>query len=200
MDSFIDDYESAEPISLWRQNHGNWLLGLVAVIGVIGSLILAFRGGDSDSSIDTTASNIDGESQDGIEVDAQSKDGPLATILVKGANSDEGQIMLAIYDAIDRFNDPSQAVLKAPRPIKDGNATWVISAQKLPQQFAIAAFHDENGDGVLNRSVFGIPMEPYGFSNQAKGKFGPPSFEQAVLSRSQKDESIEVFLGATSTQ
>ncbi len=43
MDSFTDDYEPPKPISIWRENHGNWLLGLLAVIVAVGSLVLAFN-------------------------------------------------------------------------------------------------------------------------------------------------------------
>ena len=31
----------------------------------------------------------------------------------------------------------------------------------------------------LDTNFFGIPKEQFGFSNNAKGRFGPPSFESA---------------------
>jgi len=44
---------------------------------------------------------------------------------------------------------------------------------------AIKAFHDVNDNGELDTNWMGIPTEPYGFSNDAMGTFGPPSFQDA---------------------
>ena len=57
-----------------------------------------------------------------------------------------------------------------------------VTLNELPEgALAISAFHDTNGNGKLDRNAIGIPTEPYGFSNNATGQFGPPRFEQAVL-------------------
>ncbi|MCH9852515.1 MAG: DUF2141 domain-containing protein [Alphaproteobacteria bacterium] len=45
--------------------------------------------------------------------------------------------------------------------------------------YAISAFHDLNDDGELNRNLVGLPTEPYGFSNDARGTFGPAKFADA---------------------
>ncbi|MFX8281946.1 DUF2141 domain-containing protein, partial [Acinetobacter baumannii] len=42
-------------------------------------------------------------------------------------------------------------------------------------------FQDANGNGRLDMNAMGMPVEPFGFSNDAVGNFGPPRFEQAVL-------------------
>ncbi len=47
--------------------------------------------------------------------------------------------------------------------------------------FAIAVFHDEDLDQELDRNFLGIPREDYGFSRDARGRFGPPSFDDARL-------------------
>jgi uncharacterized protein (DUF2141 family) len=46
---------------------------------------------------------------------------------------------------------------------------------------AICAYHDKNDNGRLDKNVFGIPTERYGFSNDPKRGFGPPTFEQASV-------------------
>jgi uncharacterized protein (DUF2141 family) len=48
-----------------------------------------------------------------------------------------------------------------------------------PGTYAVACFHDENGNGVLDAGVFGIPKEGVVASNHAKGFLGPPSCEAA---------------------
>jgi uncharacterized protein (DUF2141 family) len=48
-----------------------------------------------------------------------------------------------------------------------------------PGTYALAVIHDENRNGQLDTNRFGIPKEDYGFSNDAKGFFGAPSFSAA---------------------
>jgi uncharacterized protein (DUF2141 family) len=60
--------------------------------------------------------------------------------------------------------------------------------------YAIAVFQDLNEDGILNKGAFGVPNEPYGFSNNARGQFGPPSFEAAAFRCSHQNAVMEVAL------
>lgn len=57
-----------------------------------------------------------------------------------------------------------------------------FSIKHLPEgKYALSAFLDENDDGELSTNFFGVPDEPFGFSNNARGSFGPPDFEQAAF-------------------
>ena len=49
-----------------------------------------------------------------------------------------------------------------------------------PGSYAIAVFHDVNGNGRLDRNFIGFPSEPYGFSNDV-GRRGPPNFDAARI-------------------
>jgi uncharacterized protein (DUF2141 family) len=58
------------------------------------------------------------------------------------------------------------------------NSSVSIVFKDIPTgKFAIAVFQDVNSDGILNLNFLGIPKEPYGFSTNKFGKFGPPDFE-----------------------
>lgn len=48
-----------------------------------------------------------------------------------------------------------------------------------PGKYALAVIHDENMNGKLDSNLLGMPTEGYGFSNDAKGVLGPPSFTAA---------------------
>jgi uncharacterized protein (DUF2141 family) len=50
-----------------------------------------------------------------------------------------------------------------------------------PGRYAIIAFHDENDNGRLDESPWGVPTEAYGFSNDAQGFLTAPSFEAASV-------------------
>ena len=57
-----------------------------------------------------------------------------------------------------------------------------VMLKDLPDgPLAISLFQDANANGRLDMNAMGMPMEPYGFSNNAASSFGPPTFEQAVV-------------------
>jgi len=52
----------------------------------------------------------------------------------------------------------------------------------LPEgQYALAIYHDENGNDELDTNWLGIPKEPIGFSNSKMRTFGPPGFEDCAF-------------------
>lgn len=54
-----------------------------------------------------------------------------------------------------------------------------IPCQGLPAgTYAISLFQDENGNGILDTAVLGIPTEKYGFNNDVRGVMGPPSYDK----------------------
>ena len=48
-----------------------------------------------------------------------------------------------------------------------------------PGVYALSVVHDENSNGKLETSFIGILKEGVGSSNNARGRFGPPSFSDA---------------------
>jgi len=48
-------------------------------------------------------------------------------------------------------------------------------------RYAVAVYQDENRNGKLDKNFLGMPTEPYGFSNDARGSMGPPSFDAAAV-------------------
>lgn len=62
--------------------------------------------------------------------------------------------------------------------VTDSQMTTVFS--DLPDgDYAMAIFQDLNNNQELDKKKFGIPAEPFAFSNGALRKFSPPYFEQA---------------------
>ena len=50
-----------------------------------------------------------------------------------------------------------------------------------PGRYAVALLHDENGNGKADRAAMMIPKEGFGFSRDAKVRFGPPKFGEAAF-------------------
>ncbi|MBO1905979.1 DUF2141 domain-containing protein [Microvirga sp. 3-52] len=98
------------------------------------------------------------------------------TIRAQGVQADRNMVYAGICDT--SFDE-------ATCPYKDrGQATAGTVELRIrnvkPGTYAIAVFHDVNGNGKLDRSFIGLPNEPYGFSNDV-GRRGPPNFEAARI-------------------
>jgi uncharacterized protein (DUF2141 family) len=92
-------------------------------------------------------------------------------IEISGIKNNTGKIMLQLMG-------PDQKVLaQIMSEIKDKKCDISIYNLK-PGKYAIRYFHDENLNGIMETNIFGKPTEGYGFSNNAKGMFGPPPFEK----------------------
>ena len=100
-------------------------------------------------------------------------------VTVRGARSDSGAVLISLFPPMNDFpGDGRRAVANVSARIVNGTATVVIPGVQ-PGGYAIAAAHDENGNGKLDTGLFGIPQEGYAFSNDATGTLGPPSFTAA---------------------
>lgn len=102
------------------------------------------------------------------------------TITVDGIKDPKGTIRIAVYDNKDTHLD--EEALSYYEEVIVTRAGSVEVKLDLPEgSYSIAVYHDVNDDKELNTSLVGIPKEPYGFSNNAMGTFGPPSFSEASL-------------------
>jgi uncharacterized protein (DUF2141 family) len=92
----------------------------------------------------------------------------------------KGSIFLAVYNSDDSFLKTEKAILKTINPVL--NNKLIIAIPNLPKgKYAIAIFHDIDNNQKLN-TYFGIPAEPYGFSqNQNGGLLGPPKFRDTFF-------------------
>ena len=100
-------------------------------------------------------------------------------IVVSAMHSDKGTCYLSLYNREKGFpRDPKSAFRLAAAPIVNGISTFRF--EKLPAgTYAVACYHDENGNRKLDNNLFGIPSEGTGTSNNATGFFGPPKFREA---------------------
>ena len=105
--------------------------------------------------------------------------GATLAVLVEGLRSDAGTVHAALYASEDGFPTRREKALRqVDAPIQEGRARLVFDG--IPAGgYAVAAYHDENGDGKLDTGFLGIPTEGLAASNDAKGFMGPPSFEKA---------------------
>ena len=97
---------------------------------------------------------------------------------LSGMQNMNGTINFALYNNSASFNDPNQ-VYKSLSFIPTG-ANMSFTIDSLPAgTYAFGVFHDENNNQTIDQNWLGIPTEGFGFSNNAMGSFGPPTYNQA---------------------
>ena len=99
--------------------------------------------------------------------------------------SQEGILHLAIYNSKETFESDKGDKPGPQEGIVGGVIEFVEKGVykgrfELPDGiYAIGLYVDSNKNEKLDTNFFGIPKEQFGFSNNAKGRFGPPLFESA---------------------
>jgi uncharacterized protein (DUF2141 family) len=109
---------------------------------------------------------------------------------VSGLNNDKGVIRIALFNDKDKYSrdkgTAADAFQKEAVSIKDKTVSHTFT--NIPYgDYAIKVYHDEDNSGRFYTGAFGIPKVQYGFSNNAKGAFGPASFEKAKFSLQTKE-------------
>lgn len=100
------------------------------------------------------------------------------TIDVANVRGSDGQVMVALYDGAGGFlKRPARSV---GVPAAAGSTTVVIH-DLAPGDYALAVYHDANGNGKMDTNLMGIPVEPFAFGREAQGHMGPPSFDEVKL-------------------
>ena len=101
-------------------------------------------------------------------------------ITVTNVKTQKGSVEIGI------FNDEKSFLVKG-KEYKTGskvvtNDTIVFILKDLTKDdYAISLYQDINSDKKCNLNFFGIPVEPYGFSNNFKPKLSKPSFNDCKI-------------------
>lgn len=93
--------------------------------------------------------------------------------------TNEGSVHCALYASAKGFpTEPKYALAQVTVQPHDKKADCVFRDVK-EGRYAVAIWHDVNNNGKVDSNFLGIPKEPVGASNNAKGSFGPPKFDSA---------------------
>ena len=88
-----------------------------------------------------------------------------------------GAVMVGLYDSAASYGGGQP--VRGERITVSGGAVSVTFDHLPAGDYAFKAYHDVNGDGTMNTNPFGIPTEPYAFSNNAVGNMGPARWDAA---------------------
>lgn len=99
------------------------------------------------------------------------------TVRLDGIKSSLGQVHVELYSDAQTFRKSALAQHVIKTAAQENSVTVKFSGIK-PGVYAILAFHDEDGNGLLNKRFGMIPTEGYALSNDPK-VFGPPAFSDS---------------------
>lgn len=102
-------------------------------------------------------------------------------VKVEGIPSVKGTIRMGVYNSSSTFPKVNEQWKGIVRKVEGKSMTIEVD---LPTEgnYAIAIYHDANGNGRLDKNMLGVPTEVYGFSNNARATFSAPSFSEAQFS------------------
>lgn len=93
-----------------------------------------------------------------------------------GLRSAAGEVAVTVYpDDPRRFLAHHGKLLRArvPAVLPVTSACFWVQ----PGVYAVAVYHDQNGNHDFDRNAIGMPVEGYGFSNDAPTRFSLPAFD-----------------------
>lgn len=102
---------------------------------------------------------------------------PLATLIVKveKVSPRGGDVRVALYTEQTYSDDNAKNVDDAVVPAKPGETVVTLKDIK-PGIYAVKLFQDFNRNGAFDMNWLGLPLEKYGFSNDAHPTFSEPPF------------------------
>ena len=99
------------------------------------------------------------------------------SVHIKGVKNNHGNVFVELYNEAKSFRKSAQAFAILKVPATEGIVTVKFDGVKKGH-YAILAYHDEDGNGLLNKRFGMIPTEGYALSNNPV-VIGPPSFEDS---------------------
>ncbi len=101
-------------------------------------------------------------------------------VVVTELRSNAGRVHIALYDRAEAFPS-SDGIRSEVRVDAEGREARHVFETLPPGRYALAVFHDENGNGKFDQGLLGIPLEGYAFSGGVRPFLRPPRFEAAAF-------------------
>lgn len=99
------------------------------------------------------------------------------SVAVTNVRAAKGEVAITLYpDDKRRFlaKGGKLARVRTKAQLTTRTCFWVPAGH-----YAVAVYHDENGDHEFQRTLVGLPAEGFGFSNNPATNIGLPSFSSA---------------------
>jgi len=99
-------------------------------------------------------------------------------VKILGFENNKGDCWFALDNSEEVYESEDKVWIGKILPIENKKVVVILDSLNYGE-YAVRVFHDENKNGELDTDFLGIPDEDYGYSNDASGWFGPPSWDKA---------------------
>jgi len=124
-----------------------------------------------------------------FSLSATAQDAYKLSVNLAQIKNDKGNIFVELYSDPATFRKSAKAFKIIKTQAVEGALT-VTFDQLAAGTYAVLTYHDEDGNGEMNKRFGMIPTEGYGLSNNPK-VMGPPSFKDSQFEVS-KDTEISI--------
>ena len=92
-----------------------------------------------------------------------------------------GKMYFALYDNPDDFNSDDESVENMKIAIREivNPDKHVLKLKVQKGWYGVKIYIDKNLNQRFDTNIIGLPKEQFGFSNDAMGIIGPPTYEKA---------------------
>ena len=101
-------------------------------------------------------------------------------VTVVDVRSADGSVLACLTPSEGAFPDCGEDERAQRRMVRANARVTIVFNDVPPGEYAISLLHDENGNGKADTVLF-LPKEGFGFSRDAKARFGPPKFSAAAF-------------------
>tara|TARA_R100001369_G_scaffold20091_1_gene36648 strand:- start:127257 stop:127682 length:426 start_codon:yes stop_codon:yes gene_type:complete len=122
---------------------------------------------------------------------AQTDSIPEVTVTIENIQGESGSILVGLYS--EKTFLKAKPEFSEEAAIVNGKAN--VTFKGLPAgTYAISCFHDKNGNSQMDFEPTGMPLEPYGISNNKINYYGPPLWNDAKFNFEEQPLSMSIRL------
>ena len=118
-------------------------------------------------------------------------DNATLTLNFTGIAEQQGSVMGVLVDSEDAYNEKAAPLRMIMIKADKAEIATQLAGLK-PGRYAIKSFHDIDGDGAMGTNPYGMPTEPFAFSNNAVGNMGPAKWADASFEIKAGDNSHSI--------
>ncbi len=115
------------------------------------------------------------------------------TITIDNVQQNKGKLYIGLFTEKDKFPVISDDLNMLILQVKEKTVTARFENLEMSKKYAVAVFQDINDSAVLEKNMFGIPKEPYGFS-QKMPRLRAAKFHEAAIMLMEPEMDIQIRL------
>jgi len=114
-------------------------------------------------------------------------------VTIDGVRDNSGNVYIGLYSNPNEFLNGTHCT--AYYKVKATTAPITVAFDNLPPgEYAVGAYHDEDGSGHLETNAFGQPINGYALSNGVRAEFAKPQFYQAAFPVGSGDKPVTLHI------